>query len=99
MDQLFARYADPFLFINETIKTNRFDNFVVQFTKNLEKEKEEKQNWDFFIHKVWEGSYQDFCDSIETNKKNLSMTKRSIETTIQNSIDILNNFSPEEGGE
>ena len=76
------------------IQSRRFEEFVVSFANTITREKEEKQNWDFFLHKVWEGTYQDFIADVENNKKNLTMTKRTIETTVQHSMNILNNFNP-----
>lgn len=99
MDLLFKRYASPFLFLDGMIQTGRFHEFVVEFAKTITEEREEQRNWEFFLHKVWEGTYTDFCEDIENNKKNLTMTKRTIETTVQHSMNILNNFNPNEGGE
>lgn len=99
MDLLFKRYASPFSFIDGMIQCGRFCEFVVEFSNTIVKEKEEKRNWEFFLHKVWEGSYQDFLEDVENNKRNLTMTNRTFETTIQHSMDILNNFIPDEGGE
>lgn len=98
MDLLYQRYASPFSFINGMIQSRRFTEFVVEFANTITKEKEEKTNWDFFLHKVWEGTYSDFISDVENNKKNLTMTKRTIETTVQHSMNILNNFSPDERG-
>ncbi len=96
MDLLYQRYASPFLFVNEMIKSGRFQEFVVDFANTITKEKEEKRNWEFFLHKVWEGTYEKFCTDIENNKKNQNMSKRTIETTVQHSMNILNNFNPNE---
>ena len=96
MDMLYKRYACPFSFVNEMIKSGRFQEFVVEFANTITKEKEEKRNWEFFLHKVWEGTYQDFTSDVENNKKNLTMTKRAIETTVNHSLNILNNFKPNE---
>lgn len=95
MDLLFKRYASPFLFIDGMIQTCRFEEFVNKFANTSVQEKEEEQNWQFFLHKVWQGTYQDFADEIENNKKNMSMSKRTLETTVNHSLDILNNFVPE----
>lgn len=96
MDLLHQRYASPFSFMDGMIQTGRFYEFVVEFGNTVAKEKEEKRNWEFFLHKVWEGTYQDFCDDIENNRKNQNMSKRTIETTVQHSMNILNNFNPNE---
>lgn len=81
------------------IQSGRFEEFVFEFANTITKEKEEKRNWDFFLHKIWDGSYSDFVADVENNKKNLTMTQRTIETTIQSSINILNKFSPDERGD
>ena len=98
MDLLFKRYASPFSFVDGMIQTCRFSEFVDSFLETVGKEKEEEINWEFFLHKVWEGSFQSFKEELENNKQNQSMSKGTIETTVQHSMNILNNFSPNEGG-
>jgi hypothetical protein len=99
MDRLFNRYADPFLFINGMIRSGRFDEFVSEFMDTLLKEKEDQVNWDFFLHKVFDGTYSDFIAEMENNKKNQNLSERTIETTVNHSMKILNGFNPDEGGE
>ena len=96
MDLLYKRYASPFSFIDGMIHSGRFEEFVDEFMRAVFEEKEERMNWEFYLHKVWDGTYQDFLSDVENNKKNLSMTKRTIETTVNHSLDILNNFNPNE---
>ena len=95
MDLLYQRYASPFSFVDGMIQTCRFSEFVDSFLEKVGKEKEEKLDWEYFLHKVWEGSYQEFKEEIKVNKQNQNMSKRTIETTVQDSLDILKNFSPE----
>lgn len=99
MDLLFKRYANPFPFMDGMIRTRRFSDFVQQFLEKHNSEREEQINWEFFLHKVWEGSFADFKADIDTNKKNQGMSKRTMETTIKNSMDILKKFNPEKGGD
>ena len=99
MDQLYQRYADPFSFITGMIQTGRFNEFVDKFIEKVGKDREDKLDWEFYLHKVWEGTFEEFKREIEINKENQRMSKRTIETTVQDSMDILNNFNPEEGGE
>lgn len=99
MDLLSKRYASPCFFLNGMIQTGRLDEFVDDFTETVRKEKEEEVNWDFYLHKVFEGTFKDFVDEIETNRKNQNLSERTIETTVQHSMDILKNFNPDEGGE
>jgi hypothetical protein len=97
MDLLFKRYASPFLFIDGMIRTGRFCSFVEEFCETIMKEKEEQTNWEYFLHKVWEGSFKDFKANIENNRELQNLSKTIIETTVQKSMNILNNFNPERG--
>jgi hypothetical protein len=99
MDLLFKRYASPFLFMDGMLHTCRFNEFVDEFLQTVNAETEDKTSWEFYLHKVQEGSFKDFKDELETNKQNQNMSKESIEDTIQNSLGILDNFTPSEGGE
>ena len=98
MDLLFKRYASPFLFLDGMIQTGRFHEFVVEFAKTITEEREEQRNWEFFLHKVFEGSFHDFVEQQRIDRENQNMSVRQIETTVQNSINILNKFSPDERG-
>ena len=99
MDRLFQRYADPFPFMDGMIQTGRFYDFVRQFLETDYKEREEQTSWEYFLHKIWEGSFTDFKAAMENDKKNQQMSERTMETTIKDSMNILKNFNPSIGGE
>ena len=99
MDLLYKRYASPNSFMDGMIQTGRFCEFVNNFVKTVNEEKEEQLDWEFWLHKVWEGTFQEFKDDIATNKRNQTMSKQTIEATIKDSLSILKNFKPDEGGE
>ncbi len=81
------------------IQTGRFEYFVRSFWKEIHEEEEEKTLWEFYIHRVFEGSFDAFRKGIEDDKKNRSMSEQAMETTIKHSMSILQNFSPKKGGE
>ena len=99
MDRLHQRYADPYPFMDGMIQTGRFAEFVHQFLEIDHKEREEQTSWEYFLHKSWEGSFDDFKAEMENNKKNQQMSERTMETTIKDSMNILKNFNPSNGGE
>jgi hypothetical protein len=99
MDVLSKRYAHPCFFLNGVIQTGRLDEFVDEFGEIVAKEEEERRNWEFFLHKVFEGSYSDFVAEIEDNKRHQNMSARTIETTVQHTNAILRGFNPERRGE
>lgn len=102
MDLLSKRYANPCFFLDGVISTGRFRHFVVDLINADYKEKEEKIKWDVYLHKIFNMSYSEYEAELDNNKNNREMTERTIETTIQHSMNILNNFNPEneqQGGE
>lgn len=76
------------------IQSGRFTDFVVNFVKTINKEQEDKHSWEFYLHKVFEGSYAEFREGMETDKQNQNMDKRTMETTVNESLSILQNFTP-----
>ena len=99
MDLLFKRYANPFPFVDGMIQTGRFSEFVQSFIEKENSEREEQTAWDFWLHKVWEGSFTDFRSEMENDKKNKQMSEKTMEATIKDSMNILKNFNPTKGGE
>lgn len=99
MDWLFARYANPFPFINGMILTGRFEAFVDNFIATIKEEKEEQTSWEFYLHKVMEGSFKDFQEGMKIERAHKEMSERAIEAAINDSVNILNNFNPERGEE
>ena len=100
MDLLSQRYANPCFFMDGMIQTGRFDEFVNDFVKTHNQEREEKTEWEFFLHKVWEGSFGEFKQGLENDKKHQNMSKADIETAIKQTEDIVNEFnSRSKGGE
>ena len=95
MDLLFKRYASPFSFIDGMIQTGRFYEFVVEFIKKNNQEKEDKFDWEFFLHKVYDITYKEFKEHIKTNIETQNMSAKTIETTVKDSLKILGNFKPE----
>ena len=98
MDLLFKRYASPFIFLDGILQTGRFCDFIDDFIDTIQNEEEEKRLWEYFLLRVWEGSFEDFKASIKTNEKNMNMSVNEIETTVNYSMNILNNFNPEKEG-
>ena len=94
MDLLFKRYASPFLFVDGMIQTYRFSEFVSKFIHAINAENEDKTNWEFFLHKVQEGSFKDFVDEMEETKRLQNVTTQSIESSVQQAMNILDNFNP-----
>ena len=91
MDLLFKRYADPFSLVNGYIGTSRFCEFIEAFIE----QKQEDERYEFFLHKVWNQTYDEFCGTLQTSQGMQELSDEDIETTIKKSMNILGNFNPE----
>ena len=98
MDLLFKRYASPFVFLNGMIQAKRFSEFVDEFVKTIHEEKEEKTKWEYFLHRVFDKSFNEFKEEIKVNQDNQNMSDSQIEATVLHSNNILKNFNPETQG-
>ena len=106
MDLLSKRYANPCFFLDGMIQSGRFCEFVDDFAKAINtdfeierKEKEWRLHWECWLHKIFDKDFKDYLAEIKNREKHQNMTDRTLETTVQHSMDILNNFNPEQGGE
>ena len=95
MDLLHKRYASPFSLLDNQIRTEQFSEWVEQFLKKTTEEENDRKQWEFFLHKVWDKSFSDWKaemtaqasqgDVMDEAKKNEIIAKSSA---------ILNNFVP-----
>ena len=92
MDLLFTRYASPFVLLDNLIANASLSTFIDDFFKFIGEEKQEETTWEFFLHKVFDKSWKEFCEEIESTNK---AEKIDIGATIKKSHDILNNFTPD----
>ena len=97
MDLLFKRYASPFSFIDGMILSGRFLEFVRSFWNNYHEEKNEEKSWEFYLHRVFEGSFESFMEKQKNDAEHRNLSERTIETTIIHTNSILRNFNPEKG--
>ena len=88
MDLLFQRYASPFVLLDNLIITNSLNNFVDDFFDFVREDNE----WEFFLHKVYDKSWSEFSDSI---KQSDNREPIDLGATLLKSKNILNNFTPE----
>jgi hypothetical protein len=44
---------------------------------------------------VWDKTYAEFCEALQTSQSHRGMSEDDIETTVKKSMGILKNFNPE----
>lgn len=97
MDLLSKRYASPCFLLDGYIQTGRFAEFVDSIVTTINKEKHEEVTWEFYLHKVFEGTYSDFVAEMQNTENNANMSEESMETIVNSATNILNNFTPNGG--
>lgn len=92
MDLLFKRYASPFVLLDIAISGDRLSEFI---STVCEYENEEKE-WQFFLHKIFDKSFDDFKSDLKPSQK---LSRKDFETTVNHSRSILSGFDPRRKGE
>ena len=92
MDLLFKRYASPFVLLDNFIAMGSLSDFIDDFFKFINEEQQEDTKWQFFLHKVFDKSWKEFCEEIESVDKAKGI---DLGATIKKSYNMLNNFAPE----
>ena len=90
MDLLFSKYASPFSLLDELIANGDFFDWSIEFVDA----ENDRRIWELWLHKVFDKSYEEFRNAI---LKTENVIDEHLETTIQDSKSILNNFIPETG--
>lgn len=93
MDLLFKRYANPFLLLDNLISSSRF----VEFIDEIIKLHNEEQIYDVWVRRVFDKTFEEFKQQVQEANEVSETDHQDVETTIQESINILNNFNPEKG--
>ena len=88
MDLLFVRYASPFVLLDGLIQTNSLNSFIDDFIDFVKEDNE----WEFFLHKIYDKSWSEFRSSI---KQSDNQEPIDLGATLVKSKNILNNFTPE----
>ena len=87
MDLLFKRYASPFLLLDSLILTNSLNNFISNFIDFVKEDNE----WEFFLHKIYDKSWSEFSNDIEQSENQKPI---DLGATLVKSKNMLNNFTP-----
>lgn len=76
------------------ILSGGFSDFVSSFMAAVQEEENEKMSWEYYLHKVFHGSYNDFIEAVQNDSDHRAMEKDAIEATVKYSMNILNSFNP-----
>lgn len=88
MDLLFHRYASPFLLLDQVITYDNLSDFVT----TIWNANDEEMQWQYFLAKIFDKSFAEFKESLVPQQP---VSKQELETTIKESMDMMNTFIPE----
>ena len=89
MDLLFKRYASPFILLDGFIITSSLNNFIDDFLGFVN----EKREWEFFLHKVYDQTWSEFSNNIKPSENQKPI---DLGATLIKSKNMLNDFAPTE---
>lgn len=82
------------------IDSGRLLEFIHEMFMIRKEEIEDKQMWEIWLHKVFEGSFAQFRDSTlnDMNGNNAAPTHEDLSRIASDSAKLLENFCPDGGG-
>lgn len=93
LDLLYSRYANPMELVGGMIRTKRLLEFVQTLIQTHNEDIREKTLWEFYLHRVFDESYQDFKNSLP--EEAYIPSEAELAETISRSADMLRDFAPE----
>ena len=96
MDLLAQRYASPLLILDEFIRIHQLHDFVTETLKTIADEKIHDIRWQFYLHKVFDMTFEEFERKCEQPQHEGSeMSHEDIGNIINDSRKMLEGFMPE----
>lgn len=94
-DMLYQRYSDPMMLLNQMLQAGRMCEFIDKIIDIKNEEVKEETRWEFYLHKVFDKSFADYLKEVEEPKMLETADMKQVETTVKNSMNILENFNME----
>lgn len=77
------------------IRTRRLTEFIQETMKIRNEELIDKTRWEFWLHKVFDMSFDDYMSRVGGNKETEEvLPAEALEATVRDSIGILKGFCP-----
>lgn len=90
---LLTQYANPYFFIDELILNCDFFEWVCSFIKQTN----ERRLYDVWLHKIHDRSFTEYKQWVYDHTQ--ETTAEQLETTVNESMQILNKFNPKGGAD
>lgn len=82
--------------LQQMLQTGDFSKFIDELGQIMWQEKANEQRWDFWLHRVYDRSFEDYVNDCEAAMQQAEASENvNIETTVKNSFEMMENFHPE----
>lgn len=95
MDLLAKRYASPFLVLDEFIRLQQLHEFSMELLQSIGEEKIQEARWEFYLHRVWDMSFEEYVAKCEKPASGNDMSDNEINDVVNASKTILEGYMPE----
>lgn len=76
------------MLLEQMLQLGRFAEFIDELFKIRNEELEEKTKWEYYLHRVYDKSFDEFMKQTEP-KKSETIGKEEMTAIVRNSLDIL----------
>ncbi len=90
---LYQRYSNPLELLQQMLVTEQLHDFICNFIRFRNEELNEKTQWEYYLHKIYNMSFDDFVKSCSGDAEPEEADMNEIEATVKNSQSILESFS------
>lgn len=84
------------MLLQQMLQAGRLAEFIDELGQIMWQEKANEQRWDFWLHRVYDRSFEDYVNDCEAAMQQAEASENvNIETTVKNSFEMMENFHPE----
>ena len=84
------------MLLQQMLQTGDFSQFIDELGQIMWQEKANEQRWDFWLHRVYDRSFEDYVNDCEAAMQQAEASENvNIETTVKTSFEMMENFHPE----
>lgn len=86
---LYQRYGKPLELLQQMVETGQLCEFIDELGQIRNEELQEKTKWEYYLHKVYDKSFEEFMKQIEEPTAPEAMGKDRMVEIVKDSLDIL----------
>lgn len=89
-DLLYKRYSNPMDLMQNMLKAGKLADFVNDVVNISNKEIEEQTMWDYYLHRVFDMSWDDFRNKTASKPEARTISEERKVEIVKRSLEILN---------